>query len=614
MRERGSTVARALVEEGVSESAFVPLFFGGKDTPLFGVLHPSTTRDSSNLGVVLCNPLGYEAMCVHRTYRDLAEKLAARGVPALRFDYHGTGDSSGDASDPGRLRDWLQSLGAAIDALRARTGVRDVGLFGVRFGATLAMQAASERGDVASMALWAPSPSGRAYVRELLAFRLMKQRGETPDPPAWAERGCEVAGFLFDGPTLSDLATVDAFASKARPAPRILMLPRDDLPGTEEKLARHLESLGAEVRRSEVAGYAATMRDPQETVVPLELVRQVVDWFAVPRSDSRALRVLSGPTESRMTLSIRGRGIQEQLMRFGEDRRLLGVLSEPPEEAPPAGGLALLCLNVGANHHVGPNRMYVTLARELAARGQTVFRFDVGGLGDSLGAPGAHTTRLYSKDSVQDVKSAMSFLAETRGVTRFVLMGLCSGAYLAFHTAVEDPRVTGQVLLNPQTFEWKDGDTLELSARRSFLGTRYYARSLLRRDVWARTLRGEVDVRGIAAALRSRLQDRAAAGLDALAARARGRSRPGSEIQRAFVELSERGVDTLLVFGANDGGLDVIEKHLGHNARRMRGRRNFELKIVEGADHTFTPLESQQRLEEIVTGYMTRRVAEVALV
>jgi hypothetical protein len=68
------------------------------------------------------------------------------------------------------------------------------------------------------------------------------------------------------------------------------------------------------------------------------------------------------------------------------------------------------------------------------------------------------------------------------------------------------------------------------------------------------------------------------------------------------------------VFGANDGGLDVIEKHLGHNARRMRGRRNFELEIVEGADHTFTPLDSQQRLEDIVTGYMTRRMAEVALV
>jgi pimeloyl-ACP methyl ester carboxylesterase len=546
-------------------------------------------------------------MCVHRTYRDLAEKLAARGVPALRFDYHGTGDSSGDASDPNRLHDWLRSLGVAIDTLRDRTGVGEIGLFGVRFGATLAMQAASERGDVASMALWAPCPSGRAYVRELVAFRLMKQRGATPTSVALAERGCEVAGYFFDGPTLSDLSAVDAFASTVPPASRILMLARDDLPGTEERLAVHLESLGAEVGRSMGAGYAATMRDPQETVVPVELVRQVVEWFAVPHGGCRATKGTGRPTEAMVTLSRPGGDVQEQLMRFGPDRRMLGILSEPTERPLRDGGLALLCLNVGANHHVGPNRMYVRLARELAARGQTVFRFDVGGLGDSLGEPGSHTTRLYSKDSVQDVKRAMSFLAETRGVTRFVLMGLCSGAYLAFHTAIEDPRVTGQVLLNPQTFEWKDGDTLELSARRSFLGTRYYARSLLRRDVWARTLRGEVDVRGITGALKARFKDRAAAGLDALAARARGKTPPGSDIQRAFVELSERGVDTLLVFSANDGGLDVIEKHLGHHARRMRGRKNFELEIVEGADHTFTPIDSQYRLEELVTSYMTRR-------
>jgi len=39
-------------------------------------------------------------MAVHRTYRHLADRLTARGLPTLRFDYDGTGDSAGESDDP----------------------------------------------------------------------------------------------------------------------------------------------------------------------------------------------------------------------------------------------------------------------------------------------------------------------------------------------------------------------------------------------------------------------------------------------------------------------------------------------------------------------------------
>jgi hypothetical protein len=68
----------------------------------------------------------------------------------------------------------------------------------------------------------------------------------------------------------------------------------------------------------------------------------------------------------------------------------------------------------------------------------------------------------------------------------------------------------------------------------------------------------------------------------------------------------------LLVFSSNDGGLDVIERHLGHGARRMRGRGHFRLEIVEGADHTFTPLESQNALRAIVTGFICKSFSDGA--
>ena len=61
----------------------------------------------------------------------------------------------------------------------------------------------------------------------------------------------------------------------------------------------------------------------------------------------------------------------------------------------------------------------------------------------------------------------MPLLGSYRGANRFVLVGLCWNI-LRLHTAIEDPRVTGRVLLNPQTFEWKEGNLLNSRRARAF--------------------------------------------------------------------------------------------------------------------------------------------------
>jgi pimeloyl-ACP methyl ester carboxylesterase len=199
----------------------------------------------------------------------------------------------------------------------------------------------------------------------------------------------------------------------------------------------------------------------------------------------------------------------------------------------------------------------------------------------------------------------MTWLTQNYGVDRFVLAGLCSGAYLAFHTGVEDPRVVGQILMNPQTFEWKEGDSLALSSRTSFLSTRYYAKALFEPAMWKRAAKGQLNVAIVARVVRGRLVNRTKNVLRSLAARARNQAEPATEVARAFETLSDRGVRTHLVFSFNDGGLDMIEGHLGHGARRMRRRKNFHMDIVDGADHTFTPLDSQGRLHDLLVGHVT---------
>jgi alpha-beta hydrolase superfamily lysophospholipase len=583
-----------------------PIVFGPAYAQLFGLHHSPDPQTARRTGVILCNPLGYEAMFAHRTYRHLAERLATAGFHALRFDYHGTGDSSGDDDEPDRVRAWLDSIDAAVEELQAAAGVHAVALVGLRFGATLAAVAAARRRDVQSLVLWAPCASGRAYLRELRAFRMLKEHNGRGAPDVPREGDEAALGHHLDRATVVNLAAIDLCARRERTAERALIVPRDDLPDGAERLLSHLAACGVEASLRAERGYAAMMRDPQDVQVPFDTLDSMVAWLKEHREPCArgAPRAgASSPVLAAVSHAAR-LPVHEESLYFGEGGRLLGILTEPTAGSVRRASPAIVFLNVGANHRVGPNRMYVTLARDLAARGYLGFRFDLGGLGDSLAAEGAPENRLYSKDAVGDVKAALTTLSRVRGVERVVLAGVCSGAYLAFHTAMEDSRVAGQILVNPQTFEWKEGDSLELSIRKSYKSTRYYKGAILDREVWAHALRGELDLRGVAGVLRERFATRVEAWIRELLARGLGGLPPRTDIERAFCALSDRGLQSLLVFSSSDGGLDMIEKHLGRDARKMRGRQNVRLAIVEGADHTFTEGASQHELGALVTSFV----------
>ena len=51
------------------------------------------------------------------------------------------------------------------------------------------------------------------------------------------------------------------------------------------------------------------------------------------------------------------------------------------------------------------------------------------------------------------VSLALEYVLQLGRSARLEVQNLCSGAYMAFHTGLEDSRVVAQVMLNPQTFE-----------------------------------------------------------------------------------------------------------------------------------------------------------------
>lgn len=120
--------------------------------------------------------------------------------------------------------------------------------------------------------------------------------------------------------------------------------------------------------------------------------------------------------------------------------QLYGVLSLPAQ--PVARGLLIVV--GGPQYRVGSHRQFVLLARDLAANGVPVLRFDYRGMGDSEG-----DARTF-EDLGDDLRCATDrFFDEVPSLDSLVIWGLCDAASAALFYAHQDRRVTGLILLNP---------------------------------------------------------------------------------------------------------------------------------------------------------------------
>ena len=120
---------------------------------------------------------------------------------------------------------------------------------------------------------------------------------------------------------------------------------------------------------------------------------------------------------------------RERIVRFGPDQSLMGILTTPREAR--ADAPHIVFVNAGIVHRVGPNRLYVDMARALAALGFPVLRFDLSGLGDSRMVPTA-ASLAESAAVVRYARRGSDFLSIERapGSRVFIVSGLCSGREL----------------------------------------------------------------------------------------------------------------------------------------------------------------------------------------
>jgi alpha-beta hydrolase superfamily lysophospholipase len=587
MSPGGSAAARLASPRPITRS---PLYFGDADRPLFGWYHAPRAGVVFDTVAVICPSIGHEYVNAHRSVRHLADQLAAAGIPALRFDYCGTGDSAGHDQD--RLEPWLQSIQAALAAARETSDRDRLCLIGLRMGATMAASVTREVA-VANLVLWGPAVRGRAFLRELRALELTTQHHRATTAPP---RDIEAGGFRATPELQRDISALDLerFVPRAR---RVLIADRDDRPEAET-LAAIWSAAGVAVDRRIAPGFAALVVPPHNTVVPTTAVADIAAWVAASASlapPRPRLVMRRPPIDRRVALG----DVEESVLRFGADDAIFGIVSEPVRK-PVATVPAVVLSNAGSAHHVGPNGLYVRLARSLARAGFRVLRFDLPGLGDSVVDDPALENAPYPPNASACLARAMDALTARSDDSAFVLMGLCSGAHASFHAAVDlaTHPVVEAVLINPLTFAYRPGMSLDAPSAPHVGRWRRYRHAMTSLHGWAKLFRPEVSLVRLA---------RDVVEHGALVSRLHRRSREPSALEQALARLSASRRRLTLVCSRYDPGYDLLMLGAGAVVRTLKRAGELDTWFIDDANHTFDGARGRAALVASITRTLSRR-------
>jgi len=283
--------------------------------------------------------------------------------------------------------------------------------------------------------------------------------------------------------------------------------------------------------------------------------------------------------------------VDEQVASFGPGGRLTGILTVPTSGV---RATAVLLLNAGVVHHVGPQRLWVTLARQLAGAGFHVLRFDHAGLGDSLHRDDG---RPFEQSSLSDVADAMAWVERSTTCRLFALVGLCAGTLTAFRVAQADPRITSLVLLTAlleDPASVPEAVVAEAMDRR--VGRSYVTQKAVSGEAWRRLLTGQVSAGRVLRTLGRTARPPAREG---------ALLRPGTEAALDGLQaVLRRGTSVVFLFAEPTTVLEYFRMTIEPRLPALQDAGRVSLSVLKGADHTFTTLRDQNRALETVSRWL----------
>ena len=534
-------------------------------------------------------------MCSYRARRTWADALAAAGYPAARLELPSTGDSGGSPGDAGRLEAWTSAIEHASEWLRETTGAERVCALGIGLGGLLACRAASRAASIDDLALWAVRARGKALLREMRAYAsvVADRYPQEARPGLLAPGELDLAGFLMSAETVRAIESTD-LASLALPpglGRRVLLLERDGLP-VDRALREHFERASAEVTVQPAWDYTPMMLEPQDSLTPRATIATTIAWIEEGSPGKSAAEGAAPPLgETEMELVSDGVAIRETAVRLDGD--VFAVVTERLD-GPPSPFCAVW-LGAGAVRHIGPSRMWVELSRQWAVRGVPSVRVDLPGIGEADGDAGepVSNANMYSAERIEQAHAVLDQLVARGMPDRFVLGGLCAGAYLALRVALADERVISAIMINLYAFTWSEALAAEREMSSALRG--------LRTGLWRRVIRLRIDRELMRRSARRLRPDRIRAGMRRPAEQAQA-----EEGRRAFARFAERGTEALFLLSHGEalhGQLDRLG--LLGDADRWP---SVHVEALPTRDHVFRAVWLQRRVRDSVDRALRRTI------
>jgi hypothetical protein len=195
-------------------------------------------------------------------------------------------------------------------------------------------------------------------------------------------------------------------------------------------------------------------------------------------------------------------------------------------------------------------------------------------------------------------------------------MGLCSGAYFAFQSAARlaDPALVGCVAINPLTFYWKEGMSLNASPAHQVQAYRDCTAAFFQPGKWLKLLSGR-SKHGIAGAVRM-----LAGGLLGRAWPRRPAPKEGGDVPDFPLAHPDRedlpgdldrivraGRHLACFFSRSDPGYGLLELHAGRKVNSLCRAAGMSLHFIEDADHTFSRRAARAALATALVEHLSRR-------
>ncbi len=477
--------------------------------------------------------------------------------------------------------------------------------------------------EIENLVLWAPVMHGRAYVREMTLIARSGYASSSESGNSMEVTGIEAGGVHMTAATAAELSQLQMLKLQPK-CQRALVVSRDDI-APDARLGEHLASMGVAIDQFVLPGYAGMMAEPHLGRVPTDAIMAMVGWleYQITSKPTGTLQVdtsMLGPFSAVMTAdsgtASPAEVICETAWRMSADPNLFGIVSEPaalPEHDLPT----IVLLNAGSTYRVGPGRLNVFLARELAARGYRTLRMDLRGLGDSVVAEATRENDCYPASAFDDLQRAIDALEARYGVRRVVLLGLCSGAYAAFQAAAQftTPVLVESVLVNPLTYFWADEMKVDDVMSQQHLRDHYSMSSARQWRKWVKFLTGQTRLTpwGAMKLVAQRVVHRVSklrlpkAHRTMLPTCRKPSHPPSDDLPRDLEWLAARGRTLAMFVSTTDPGYVILKYHAARQAKRLMKLDQLRVSFISDADHTFSRRAARLSLLDAIVGHLRSR-------